>query len=56
MLENIKKAQSQIEQACETVGRVIHIMEVCGTHTVAIFRSGVRAILPEGVKLLSGPG
>ena len=33
-----------------------NIMEVCGTHTVAIARNGIRAIMPEGVQLLSGPG
>ena len=32
------------------------LMEVCGTHTVAIFRSGIRSVLPKGIKLLSGPG
>ena len=31
-------------------------MEVCGTHTVAIFRNGIRPTLPAGLKLLSGPG
>ena len=31
-------------------------MEVCGTHTVAIFRQGVRELLPEGLSLISGPG
>jgi hydrogenase expression/formation protein HypD len=31
-------------------------MEVCGTHTVAIFRSGLRSLLPEGLRVLSGPG
>ena len=31
-------------------------MEVCGTHTVAIFRSGLRSLLPEGITHLSGPG
>ena len=31
-------------------------MEVCGTHTVSIFRSGVRSVLPENIRLLSGPG
>ena len=31
-------------------------MEVCGTHTVAIFRHGIRSLLPEGLRLLSGPG
>ena len=34
----------------------VTLMEVCGTHTVSIFRSGLRSLLPEGVKLLSGPG
>ncbi len=32
------------------------IMEVCGTHTVAIRRFGVQRLLPPGVKLVSGPG
>lgn len=31
-------------------------MEVCGTHTVALLRSGIRAGLPENVRLVSGPG
>ncbi len=31
-------------------------MEVCGTHTMAIFRSGIRALLPETITILSGPG
>lgn len=33
-----------------------NLMEVCGTHTVAIARNGIRALMPEGTKLLSGPG
>ena len=32
------------------------LMEVCGTHTMAIARSGIKSMLPEKVKLLSGPG
>lgn len=32
------------------------VMEVCGTHTVAIARSGLRELLPESIRLLSGPG
>lgn len=31
-------------------------MEVCGTHTMAIARYGLRMLLPEGVRLISGPG
>ena len=34
----------------------INIIEVCGTHTMAIFKYGVRDILPKNVKLISGPG
>lgn len=34
----------------------IRLMEICGTHTMAIARSGIRSILPENVQLLSGPG
>lgn len=32
------------------------LMEVCGTHTVAIARNGIRALMPEEVRLASGPG
>lgn len=32
------------------------LMEVCGTHTVAIARNGIRALMPAGVRLASGPG
>ncbi|WP_320169223.1 hydrogenase formation protein HypD [Maridesulfovibrio sp.] len=34
----------------------IRFMEVCGTHTVAIFRSGLHSVLPEEIVHLSGPG
>ena len=34
----------------------VRIMEVCGTHTMAIGRFGIRRLLPENVKLISGPG
>lgn len=31
-------------------------MEVCGTHTTAIARSGLKQSLPENIELISGPG
>ncbi|MBE3070278.1 MAG: hydrogenase formation protein HypD [Planctomycetes bacterium] len=34
----------------------IALMEICGTHTVAIRRSGLRSLLPRRVRLISGPG
>lgn len=45
----------QIRSATDSAGP-IRLMEVCGTHTMAIFRHGIRSLLPEGVSLLSGPG
>jgi hydrogenase expression/formation protein HypD len=36
--------------------RSLNLMEVCGTHTVAIFRHGIRQLLPPPLSMLSGPG
>ena len=38
------------------IGRPVRLMEVCGTHTMAAFRTGLRSMLPSTVELLSGPG
>jgi hydrogenase expression/formation protein HypD len=32
------------------------LMEVCGTHTNALFRFGIRGMLPRNVRVISGPG
>ncbi len=32
------------------------LMEFCGGHTVAIFKHGLRQLLPENIEMLSGPG
>lgn len=37
-------------------GHSMRFMEVCGTHTVSIFQSGLRCLLPASVTHLSGPG
>ena len=34
----------------------VRLMEVCGTHTMSIFRHGIRDVLPQTINLLSGPG
>ncbi|MBN1825824.1 MAG: hydrogenase formation protein HypD [Candidatus Eisenbacteria bacterium] len=34
----------------------MNLMEVCGTHTVSLFRTGAKSLLPETVRLVSGPG
>jgi len=45
-----------IKELMVSIGRPVKLMEVCGTHTVAIFRHGIRDLLPKEIKLLSGPG
>ena len=45
-----------IRDLAASLGRPVQLMEVCGTHTMAAFRTGLRSLLPDGVKLLSGPG
>lgn len=47
---------AQITRLAQQVGRKVQFMEVCGTHTMAAFRSGLRQLLPATVKLISGPG
>ncbi len=34
----------------------LNFMEVCGTHTMAIARMGIRASIGEKIRLISGPG
>ncbi len=45
-----------VEEIGRSLERPVRIMEVCGTHTMAIFRHGIRSLLPEFITLLSGPG
>lgn len=39
-----------------TVELKVNIMEVCGTHTMAIAKSGIKSLLPTNIRLISGPG
>lgn len=34
----------------------VRLMEVCGTHTMAIAKAGIKRMLPGNITLLSGPG
>ena len=36
--------------------RPVKIMEICGTHTMSIAKSGIKSLLNNNVKLISGPG
>lgn len=47
---------TELGHAVKSLARPIRIMEVCGTHTMSIFRHGIRSMLPAEITLLSGPG
>ena len=49
-------SKALVDKIRRTSSRDIRLMEVCGTHTVSIFRSGIRSVLPPTISLLSGPG
>lgn len=52
----MNKTVEKIKSLMKSVGRPVKFMEVCGTHTVAIFRHGIRGVIPKEISLLSGPG
>lgn len=51
-----KLARGLIETIHRLAPEHATLMEVCGTHTVAIARNGIRDLMPEGLCLASGPG
>ena len=55
-LKDPKLCRNVLRQIEAEVGDQFRFMEVCGTHTVAIFQSGLRSILPDKIIHLSGPG
>jgi hydrogenase expression/formation protein HypD len=49
-------AATLVEKIRQRSSRGIRIMEFCGTHTVSIFKHGIRQLLPPTIEMLSGPG
>jgi len=45
-----------ISRKADGLDNKINIMEVCGTHTMAISNFGIRQALPPSINLISGPG
>lgn len=53
---NVETTKSIINKIYEKSTKTINIMEVCGTHTRAIYKNGINKLLPSNITLLSGPG
>lgn len=56
MFRNSELAKKMLGKINNEVGEDITIMEVCGTHTMSIFKNGIRGLIPENINLISGPG
>jgi len=54
--ELIRTYLNEITTGAEELGKTIILMEVCGSHTNVIMKYGIREILPENIRLISGPG
>ena len=52
----MKQMLEELHSLMNNINRPLKLMEVCGTHTVEIFRQGVRDVIPKSITLLSGPG
>jgi len=46
----------RIRETTTAINRPIRLMEICGTHTMAISKHGIRGLLGDNVELVSGPG
>jgi len=52
----MKNIIREINTLAAKINRKIVLMELCGTHTEAVARHGIKKLLPKNIKLLSGPG
>lgn len=52
----VQNMASNIRRMSERLPAPVNFMEVCGTHTMSIYQYGIRSLLPENVRLVSGPG
>jgi hydrogenase expression/formation protein HypD len=54
--ELVQGLAGRLRQVVAGYDGVMTFMEVCGTHTMAIYRFGLRSMLPPQIRLISGPG
>lgn len=52
----IEKVIKEINSIALSIDKEVNLMELCGTHTYAVVKNGINELLPDNVKLKSGPG
>lgn len=55
-MQKVKTIIEEIKRLANQIDRQIKIMGLCGTHSQTIAQHGLKKILPENIKLVSGPG
>ncbi|MGA1824235.1 MAG: hydrogenase formation protein HypD [bacterium] len=59
-LDEFKNSKDIVQNLKEAINRCaqnkLTIMEVCGTHTMALFKHGIKELLPPTIRFISGPG
>jgi len=53
---NPELARKLLDRIQKISHKPARLMEFCGGHTVAIFKHGLRQLLPDNIEMLSGPG
>lgn len=55
--QGVRALVDQVRAELRAIGRDVQLMEVCGTHTMTAYRSGLGLLLRKmGLRLISGPG
>ncbi len=54
--ELVQGLAGELRELTKECSRTLSFMEVCGTHTMAIYQYGLRGLLPPRIRLISGPG
>ncbi|RII30304.1 MAG: hydrogenase formation protein HypD [Geobacter sp.] len=52
----VRNMADNIGRMAALLAEPVNFMEVCGTHTMSIYQYGIRSLLPDNVRLVSGPG
>lgn len=56
MTSQTKTIINEIKAKAKKINRELRFMELCGTHSQAIAINGIKSLMPENIKLVTGPG
>ena len=56
LVEDINLSKDIILKINDYLKKPMKIMEVCGTHTMSIYKYGIDRVMPKNIHLISGPG